>query len=486
METGTPVRPAPQALPRGLSHSDDKPTLQRYTQDRDVAEGHLPRAVIKPRDTAQVQALVQWANQHRVGLVPVASGGPRRRGDTVPAQPGTVIVDLGDMQRLVHADARDKISIIEPGLTFGTIDRLLEPHGLRAYKPLAPRAGKSVLASYLEREPLIAANDHWDSADPFGGTQLVLGDGRIALTGSAAHEGTLAEQLANGHRQMVPTGPTNIDLLRVVQGAQGSLGIMTWAAVYCERLPSRETALFCSAGTLAPVIALATELLRRRLGNTLFIVDRVQLALLLAADRTAFDALCPALPAWTAFVGLSAGRLRPDEKMAWQQADLLAIAQRSGTTAQAQLGHHRADNLLRALHAPQPVPLRDRALGPQRELFFIQQLHHAERFVQAVRDMVADGGGPLGVCLQPMAQGVNCHVEFTQPLGPETAQRPAHAQRWQRAAERCADAGAFFSRPYGSWARLAFDRDPAGQPLRAMTKALLDPQQVMNPGRLPY
>lgn len=486
METDTPVHTAPQRLPRGLWHSDDIAVRRAYASDRDVEEGALPWAVAKPRDTAQVQALVQWANDQDIGIVPVASSGPRRRGDTVPTQPRTVIADLGGMQRLVHADRRDKIAIVEPGVTFGRIDALLAPHGLRAYKPLAPRAGKSVIASYLEREPLIAAHDHWDSADPFGGTQLVLGDGRIVLTGTAAHEGTLDAQLANGHRQMVPIGPANIDLLRVVQGAQGSLGIMTWAAVYCERRPIHETARFCSADRLDAVIALATELLRRRLGNALFIVDRVQLALLLSHDRATFDRLHRALPAWTAFVGLAAAGERPAEKMAWQLGDLQACAQHSGVQVNTRLGDATADGLLGTLHAPSPVPLRERALGPQRELFFVHQLHGAERFVKSVHTTVGEAGGPVGICLQPMSQGVSCHVEFTQPLVTDAAVRHAQDRRWRQAAERCRDAGAFFSRPYGTWADLAFAQDRAGQPLRAMTKALLDPKNTMNPGRLPY
>lgn len=491
MGTGTPAQARQLRLPNGLHHTDDAATCRTFASDSDTASGHAPCAVVRPRHTDDVLSLVAWANQHEMGIVPVSSTGRRRRSDTVPARRQTVVADLSGLQRLVHADSRDKIAIIEPGIDFGRIDGLLKPHGLRAYRPLAPRAGKSVLASYLEREPLIAANDHWDVGDPFGGTHLVLGSGRAALTGSAAAEGSLETQLANGHRQMVPVGPTNLDLLRVVQGAQGSLGIMTWAAVYCERIPTLETAWFCSAHTLAPVIDLSRELLRRRLGNTLFIVDRVQLALLLGHDAATFDTLRNRLPAWTLFVGLAAGQERPAEKMAWQQADLHNCAARCGVQAQDSFAPDISASALNTLlRTPQAASFRDRARGAHRELFFMQQLNRADTFVRRVHGALDGsmlGDTPLGVYIQPMTQGVHCHIEFTLPHGPgDAAATPAAEALWQQTARRCAEAGAFFSRPYGRWSEFAFARDAGTRSLLSMTKSLLDPKGVMNPGRLPY
>ncbi|MDW5532362.1 MULTISPECIES: FAD-binding oxidoreductase [Azospirillum] len=476
--------------PAGIACSIDGAELRSFASDGDTPQGHVPRAVLKPRSTDEILSLIRWANDSGTGVVPVSSTGRRRRGDTVPARDNVVIADLSGMNRLLHADARDKIAILEAGVDFGTVDDLLQPHGLRALRPLSPRAGKSVLASFLEREPPINANDHWDVADPFGGTLLVLGNGHCAPTGGAAIEGTLAEQLARGHRQMMPIGPTNLDLLRVLQGAQGSLGLMAWAALYCERIPTMERGWFASADALEPVIDLARELLHHRIGNALFIVDRVQLALLLARDAAAFNALCGALPAWTLFVGLSAGRQAPEEKMAWQQADLRAGGERHGVGLAESLAGHTATALGQRLRVAEPVSFRDRVSGAHRELFFLQQLDRAAGFVPLVRDGLTKAGLghlPLGVYIQPMAQGVYGHIEFTLPYDPDKAddaQRSAAA--WQAAAERCADAGAFFSRPYGAWSDLAYRHDDGIRSMMALTKSILDPAGVMNPNRLPY
>ena len=194
-------------FPSSLSVTEDAQVRAAFAQDRDTRQGRTPAAVARPTTPAEMQTLVQWANAASTPIIPVSSTGPRRRGDTVPSTEGAVIADLSGMRQLVHADPRDKIAIVEPGIDFGTIDTLLAPHGLRAFRPLRPRAGKSVLASYLDREPLIHPNDHWDVGDPFGGSAIVLGNGDLVLTGSAAIEGTLQQQLDNGSRQMLSVGP---------------------------------------------------------------------------------------------------------------------------------------------------------------------------------------------------------------------------------------------------------------------------------------
>jgi hypothetical protein len=57
---------------------------------------------------------------------------------------------------------------------------------------------------------------------------------------------------------------------------------------------------------------------------------------------------------------------------------------------------------------------------------------------------------------------------------------------WRKAAQQCADSGGFFSRPYGDWSDIAFSRAADIRPLLSMTKSILDPGNVMNPGRFPY
>ena len=64
--------------------------LDRYSHDNSFAPPNPPRLVVRPRNTGDVQKVVMWANQTKTPLVPVSSGEPRFRGDTVPSAPDAV------------------------------------------------------------------------------------------------------------------------------------------------------------------------------------------------------------------------------------------------------------------------------------------------------------------------------------------------------------------------------------------------------------
>lgn len=466
-------------LPNGLKADESEPVRRAFASDSDTATGRVPRAVLQLNRFEDIQKIVAWANKTGTPLVPVSSTGKHRRGDTVPQVDGSVIVDLSGLNRLVHADTRDKIAIIEAGVDFGTVDGLLKPFGMRAFRPLMPRAGKSVIASYLDREPIINADVHWDPADPFGGTAIVAGNGEMTLNGSAALEGSLTEQIDRGHRHMVTFGPGNVDLTRVVQGSQGTLGIMGWAAIYCERLPQAEDSLLISASTPGPVLAAMREAVHRRICTTAFVVDKVHLALLLGLDMQ--DA--GVLPNWTFFATHAGYMHAPEQKIAWQRADLEELAKRHGTTASKTLGGMTADQLADRLRQSHPACYRDAPMGAHSELFFLHPISALETLLasqQAHVDHSALASRLIGTYIQLLAQGTFAHVEHVMLHKPQEAMKA----EWQSFAEASLAAGAYYSRPHAAFRDLAFVRDD-GSAARMIgaAKALLDPKNIMNPKR---
>jgi FAD/FMN-containing dehydrogenase len=467
------------ALPRGIKADTTASICDAFARDGEVGAGPAPRAVLYPANIDDVRKVVVWANETRTPLIPVSSTGSRRRGDTVPRASGTVVVDLSTMTKLIHADPRDKIAIIEAGVDFGSVDVLLRPHGLRAFRPLMPRAGKSVIASYLDREPIINADVHWDPADPFGGTAIISGGGELTLNGSAALEGTLKEQLERGHRHMVTFGPGNVDLTRVLQGSQGSLGIMGWAAIYCELLPKIEDSVFLCCDAPSPVLAAMREAVHRRICTTAFVADRVQLAMLLGLEMDA----AAALPAWT-FLATQAGYVHaPERKLAWQRSDLEQIAARHGVGLEKSLLGTSADELADRLRQAPPACYRDMAFGAHKELFFLHPISSVEKMLDIQQAHLGVGtlaARPVGTYIQPLAQGTFAHIERVMPHSPDADV----AAGWRGLAEVSLSAGAFYSRPHGVARDLAFLRDDGSSArMIGAAKALLDPHNVMNPNR---
>jgi glycolate dehydrogenase FAD-linked subunit len=476
-------------LPKTLSATRDPAALSRFTQQSVDFMSSSPIAIVKIAELETLRKLVLWANENNCPLVPLSSstGASGRGQSTSPARPA-VIVDLSGMKRIINVDERDGIAVIEAGVTFPEFDLALKSHGMRSFKPLLPRRNKSVLTSYLDREPITSPHDHWDSQDPLGGLQVVFGSGEIFRTGTAAIGGSLEEQLRKGSRQMMAVGPGVTDFLRVIQGSQGTLGIVAWASAYCEPIPALEKSFFVGSDDIAPLIELAYRVLWRRQGGQMFIVNNVQLAMICGRDKSAFDALAGRLPRWVLYVNLTSPDYFAQDRMSFLEADLVADAAALGLSAADKLAGCSASEIgdqqndLPALH------YKDRPLGAHRDVFFLTQLDQAPKFVREVTSLTDANGlaaDSVGFYLQPRIQGVNCHFEVTFPFDPsDGASANKVTALAQLAARRIADAGGFFSRPHGPWSDIAFGKDRSIQRYLRMTKQLFDPNEILSPGKL--
>jgi FAD/FMN-containing dehydrogenase len=80
--------------------------LEEYSRDMSFVRPVRPACILKPENADQVKKIVNAAKQKRTPLVPVSSGGPHFRGDTVPSTGGAMVVDLSEMKKIIHIDAR--------------------------------------------------------------------------------------------------------------------------------------------------------------------------------------------------------------------------------------------------------------------------------------------------------------------------------------------------------------------------------------------
>ncbi|HKT74847.1 MAG TPA: FAD-binding oxidoreductase [Steroidobacteraceae bacterium] len=462
-------------FPKGIAVTTDAAVAAAFSRDESGRMGAAPMAVAHCVSTADVQAVVRWAFRSAVPLVPISSkSGPRRRGDTVCSR-SAVVIDLSGMDRVIHVDGRDAIAIIEPGVTFPQFDAALKPHGLRSFRPLAPRGTKSVLAAFLEREPMTVPGSHWDSADPLSAFELVFGTGDVFRTGGAALPGSLEQNLARGNRQMVSTGPMHTDFGRVVQGAQGALGVVCWGSIYCQRIPTLEMPLFAVSESLASVVDLGYRMLRRRPTGQMFILNAAQLALLIAGSIEEFRALRAKLPAWILYVEISASEYYPEEQIAFKRADLERDAAALSVSVTAKLGSLSASAV-----AQRQVAGNDPIAAPlglaSEEVFFLTQMDKVQVHLESLEPAHA---AETCVYLQPLAHGVNAHCQFT--FMAESNSAAALRRRAIDTAERMAANGGFFSRPYHPWAHVPFERDKTIAPILKRTKELFDPKSILQP-----
>jgi FAD/FMN-containing dehydrogenase len=468
---------------------DEADALASYASDESFSHPLKPRFVVKAQNAGQVESLVQWANRTTTPLVPVSSAPPHFRGDTVPTAPGAVIVDLSGMKKIMHIDARNRMVLIEPGVTYGQLQTELAKSGLRVSSPLRPKAGKSVIGSLLEREPIVIPRYQWAMLDPLRCTEVIWGDGQRMTTGEAGGTAVLEEEWKKKFAQVTAGGPGQTDFYKFTSAAQGSMGIVTWASVKCELLPKIHKLYFVPASRVEDLLDLAYSILRIRFGDELLILNHWNLAMLLGKDSNEIASLAARLPRWALLVGIAGRERLPEEKVEYQEKDIAEMAQRYGLQLLPAVPGASGVDVLRAVLNPSSEPYwKQTYKGSCQDIFFLNTLEKSPEFVKAMYAVAEAQGYPaseMGVYIQPVHQGASCHIEFSLPYDrSNTAEANRMQELYTRASEEMLRQGAYYSRPYSIWAPMAFNRDAQTTFVLKKIKSIFDPNNVMNPGKL--
>ena len=463
--------------------------LKEYYEGSNESISKLPNCAVRPAGTDELQEIVRWANELKIPLIPASSGPPHLRGDTIPDVENAVIVDLRRMNRILRVDTSNRVAIVEPGVMFGELQAELAKAGMCAYMPLAPRSTKSVLASVLERDPILMPGLHFDSTDPMLCAEIVFGTGDKLRTGEAAGPDTLEEQWEIGKAQISPFGPTQMDPQRLISGAQGTIGIVTWMSLKCRFLSELRHAFFLTGSGLEPLVELTYYLTRIRFTGNIFILNNVNLACLSGKDSQEITSLRDQLPEWMLFVTCEGYGPLPDEKVRYLEADLRELAERYGLEIHDCLASVNADDFADLLLKPSSEPYwKQRMKGDSRDVFFLTTLGNTPRFACMVSELARQRGlsaGNIGVYIQPVAQGTSCHCEFDCYYDKANREESGLVKKIEReAVDRLEEKGAFFSRPYGDWADIAYRRAADTAEMQRKIKGIFDPNWILNPGKL--
>jgi FAD/FMN-containing dehydrogenase len=471
-----------------VSHESE--TLKNYSKDISFVNSIRPAYVVRPRNSDDIKKIVKLTNETRTPLVPVSSGAPHFRGDTIPGTGGAVMVDLSGMKKIIRIDRLNRMVMFEPGVTYGELIPVLATEGMRFSMPLLPRKTKSVVGSMLEREPVVMPAYHWDISDPLGCVEVVFGTGDTFRTGAAAGPGTIEEQWEAGGAQQEAAGPTQFSLYRVIQGAQGTMGIVTWASAKCELLPRLEEPFLVGSSQLDKIMEMVYWLIRTRMVNECFVLNNTNLATIMANKFPGeYQDIKNSLPPWILFFNIAGYDYFPEKKVSVHIHDMKEIAQRAGLEPVQAIGKVSASELLEAVQRPSEDPYwKLRGKGACEDIFFITINDKLSGLVSAMNNLADAAGYPaseMGIYLQPIVQNANCHLEFNLFYNPED---PAEAGKVRelntKATKTLMSNGAFFSRPYGENTDTIYSSHASTAAALKRVKAMFDPNNIMNPGKL--
>jgi len=459
--------------------------LEVYSKDHSFVPPRKPLAVVKPKNTDEIKEIINLANETHVTLIPTSSGFPKFHGGTIPSLPG-VVVDLSGLDKILRVDRRNKVAVIEPGVTFGKLREAVEGEGMVPYTPLLPRSTKSVVSSYLEREPITIPKDHWDYNDPLAAGQVIIGDGHIQGFGDTS--GHSKKEVEKGEAvPVMPMGPSGIGWLTMIQGAQGTLGIVPWASVRCRLKPSIQEPFFIAVQNLKDALPFLQKMLRLRFVEELFILNGFGLANALFEETEKIERVRTALPPWVVFINIAGYKRHPKDEVAWKEEQVKEAAMEFGLELRDALDGMSAAGLLRVMEKTTDKDLRLRFKDSCQVLLFSTTLDKTPDLAASVVRIAAEyrySSTDVIIYIQPVIQGCQCQCEVVYPYNPQDNREVEKVKDLYRAtAQGLSTIGAYYSRPYGILGGTPF-RDTGEVNILQKIKGILDPNDIMNSGKL--
>jgi FAD/FMN-containing dehydrogenase len=259
-----------------------------------------------------------------------------------------------------------------------------------------------------------------------------------------------------------------------------------------------EEPFFVADSRLDKILDTVHWLIRLRLVNECLVLNNTNLALIMAAKSSEkYRQIKDVLPPWILFFNIAAYDYLPQERVSGQIKNMVELTQRLGVEAIQALGGVTAAQFLSVVKHPSAEPywkLRHKGTRPEpvegacQDIFFLTIFDKLPELIRTMYDSANVAAYPndeLGIYLQPIVQGVNCHCEFNLFYDSENPGEFARVRELTlNATKNLVAKGAFFSRPYGESTRMIMNRDAATMATLKKVKAIVDPNNIMNPGRL--
>lgn len=468
--------------------SDDPKELAAYATDHSLSPARLPNYVARPQTAEEILKIVQLANETSTPLIP-SSSRVHFHGAAIPNL-GGILVDLSRMDKILYIDENNRKARIQPGVTWAQLQSTLAKKGYMPLFSLLPHARKSVLTGHLERERILIPRFEFD--EPLLTTEVVWPRGEIFRTGAAA--AGIGEDTGSVARGAFPHGP-GLDWWRMFQGAQGTFGILTWGNIKIEILPEMNKTFFIEFDELSDAIELMYRVGRKVIGYEFLMLNRMDLAAILSEGKTKrIENLKGLLAPWTLVLVCSGAPIRPHERIEYEEETLHELA------AELSLANIRTSipglpgierDIVTMLRSAWPKDRKYWKWAPKGEcqdLFFLTTLDKSPGFVDAIMEVAARfdyPAGEVGCYVQPIESSRACQCEFSFFYNREDPQDVARtAALFNETARVALNLGAFYSRPYGILADLVYPRASGYTMMLKKTKNVIDPNNIMNPGRL--
>jgi len=447
----------------------DEDTLPYCIEWRDRFPGKTP-LVLRPGSRDEVSAILALANETRTAIVP-QGGNTGLVGAQVPDQSGTeVVLSLDRMTRIRAVDAEGYTMTVEAGAVLADVQAAAEAADRLFPLSLGAEGSCRIGGNISSNAGGTAVLAYGNTRDLVLGLEVVLADGRV-------WEGLNALRKDN----------TGYDLKQLFIGGEGTLGVITAAVLKLFPRPKGQAVAFVAVESPAAALALF-QLARERAGHDLSgfeLMPRIGLDFVLAHLPGTRDPLAAPSP-WYVLIEIGSGH--SDEAASATLEDVLGTAFEAGTVADAALSQSLADRQafwhlrhgMSEAQKPEGGSIKhDISVPVARVPAFLDEA------IAAVEAMVP---GCRPVPFGHLGDG-NIHFNVSQPVG---ADKAAYLARWE---EMNALVHGIVARYHGSISAehgigvlkrdlLPGVKGPVAMDMMRSIKAALDPNGILNPGKM--
>ncbi|MDR3465700.1 MAG: FAD-linked oxidase C-terminal domain-containing protein [Xanthobacteraceae bacterium] len=209
---------------------DSAAEMRPYESDGVTAYRQPPMVVVLPETTAQVAGVLRYCHDNGIKVVPRGSG-TSLSGGALPLADG-VLLGLGKFKRIREIDFDNRVVVTEPGVTNLAISQAVAHAGFYYAPDPSSQIACSIGGNVAENSGGVHCLKYGMTTNNILGCEIVLMTGEVLRVGGKAAE-------AAGY-----------DLMGVITGSEGLLGVITEVTVRILQKPETARALMVGFGSV--------------------------------------------------------------------------------------------------------------------------------------------------------------------------------------------------------------------------------------------
>lgn len=229
-----------------------------YSRDQaPFAHSAPPLAVLLARNVKQISQVLAYANEHKIPIVTRGAGSGLAGGANSTAD--SIVISLEKMNQILSIDVENQIARVQAGVINLDLDKKAREFGLTYLPDPASRDWSTLGGNFATNAGGMCCLKYGVTSSHVRAAQVVLANGEIIEVGKAT-------------KKSVAT----YDLLHLLIGSEGTLGIITEITLNLEMCPQSPTTLIATFPNIASAAAASAQL-RRFNPSMLEIIDQTTL-----------------------------------------------------------------------------------------------------------------------------------------------------------------------------------------------------------------